>query len=110
MLRIADAKARKLGLRVYTGPTRKLSPLAKLRQYEQETGYRIVKQILWQLKNYPCANRQEYKITKFTPVPRPDYELKYGGPYTHIIHAFYCKDWCCVFGLRADGEVVLWMD
>jgi hypothetical protein len=69
----------------------------------------ILDQIKQQFAHYEESDGTIYKI-ECKPVPRPDYELKYGGPYSHIINAFYCENWCCTFGLRTNGELILWAD
>ncbi len=109
MLRIADRTARKLGLRVYR-PNVKRTPLELLREYEQETGFKVVHQIKKALRNYSDGDETQFRIKKFNPVPHPAYEAKYNGPYSHIIHAWYNDRYGCVFGLRTDGKIVLWMD
>jgi hypothetical protein len=106
MKRISDKTAQKLGMRIVNVPQ---TPAQQLNVYNRQTGFRINTQLRKALRNYPGADGK-IRIKSFKPVPRPDYELNYGGPYSHIIEAWYNKQWGAVFGLRCDGKIVLWMD
>jgi hypothetical protein len=98
--------AKRLGWRIHVV---KQTPAALVNMLNRHYGTRVNAQIRKALSRYPKWDGKG-RITKCVPVPRPDYELNYGGPYSHIIHANYCQSWGCVFGLRTDGKIVLWMD
>lgn len=104
MRQVSDRFARRHNMRVICPPT---TARSLLEQYERQTGRQILSQLEEAMRPY---SGDRVKIVRFQPVPRPDYEAEYGGPYSHIIETRYNKRWGCVFGLTTEGKIVLWMD
>jgi hypothetical protein len=91
---------------IYCGPESG-EEWARLRLGESFDG--IHAQLVDALAHYPNADGL-VRWDSVKPVPRPDYEAEYGGPYQWIISVRYNAEWGACFGVRTDGQIVLWMD
>lgn len=97
MRTMRDGWAKRRNMRIIRGPNR--NTLVAGREYE-----------LWCLvQRYPGADYNQLRV-ECKPVPRPDYEAEYGGPYSYIVTVWYNSQCAAVFGLTTGGDFVLWMD
>lgn len=97
MMRTTERAARRLGTQIKKGPDQR-SPVEG-----REDELRSL------VSTYPNYDPDSFRV-ECKPVPRPDYEAKWGGPYSHIVTVWYCDEWAACYGLTVTGKFVLWMD